>query len=164
MLAINFIWAFFDQTLVRLSNLHEGTLTHSLGEILRLGHKWLCSLLRHISHNLSRKHGWHWQRFVKNYIYMKMATLILYLLHKVFQICYSDHFKPDCEQEWRDICQEFVDSILVAYPGFSGKLKIHLFLHIVDCMKDFGPTSSYCTERYLWTTIAIHVCIFVFPI
>ena len=35
-----------------------------------------------------------------------------------------------------------------AYPELSRKQKIHLFLHVVDSMKAFGPTSSYCTERY----------------
>ena len=46
------------------------------------------------------------------------------------------------------MCKDFVDSVTTAYPELSRKQKIHLFLHVVDSMKAFGPTSSYCTERY----------------
>ncbi len=33
------------------------------------------------------------------------------------------------------------------FPEVSKKLKIHLFLHLTDNMMDFGPTSSFNTER-----------------
>ena len=39
----------------------------------------------------------------------------------------------------------------------SEKLKIHLLLHIVDDMKNFGPAVSFCTERYV-SQFRIHGC------
>ena len=67
---------------------------------------------------------------------------------QVFQLCYCDYYEPDCEEEWRAMCKDFVDSVTTAYPGLSRKQKIHLFIHVVDSIKAFGPTSSYCTKRY----------------
>ena len=46
-------------------------------------------------------------------------------------------------------------------PQFAKRLKVHLILHLVDCIQDFGPASGFNTERYivhnkysykLWTT------------
>ena len=66
---------------------------------------------------------------------------------QVFQLCYCDFYDPNKEGEWRELCTDFVDSITTAYPELSKKQKVHLFMHIIDSMKAFGPTSSYCTER-----------------
>ena len=35
------------------------------------------------------------------------------------------------------------------FPEQLKKLKVHLILHLVDDMKEFGPTASFNTERYV---------------
>ena len=40
-----------------------------------------------------------------------------------------------------------MDAVKQNFPEVSKKLKIHLFLHLTDNMMDFGPTSSFNTER-----------------
>ena len=43
------------------------------------------------------------------------------------------------------------------FPEQLKKLKVHLILHLVDNMKEFGPTASFNTERYVqkWLQFAI---------
>ena len=33
-------------------------------------------------------------------------------------------------------------------PDMLKKLKVHLMLHLVECMEQFGPTSAFNSERY----------------
>ena len=53
--------------------------------------------------------------------------------------------------EWTDVCKRFVDSVAEHRPEMLKKQKIHLMLHYVDCMEQFGPTSSFNSERYSWS-------------
>ena len=60
---------------------------------------------------------------------------------------YCSFYNPASEAQYRQICHNFVDAIRDHMPEMLQKPKIHLMLHIVDNMKDFGPTSAYNTER-----------------
>ena len=33
-------------------------------------------------------------------------------------------------------------------PDLLQKRKVHLLLHLVECMKEFGPTAGFNTEKY----------------
>ena len=52
------------------------------------------------------------------------------------------------ECEYKDICQDYVDTSRKYMPEYSKRLKNHLLLHLIDSMINFGPTSSFSTERY----------------
>ena len=41
-----------------------------------------------------------------------------------------------------------MDAITEHLPEFKQKLKVHLMLHLVDDIIDFGPTSAFNTERF----------------
>ena len=41
-------------------------------------------------------------------------------------------------REYEELCQEFVDSAKKYCPELLQKVKVHLLLHLVDCMVDFG--------------------------
>lgn len=47
----------------------------------------------------------------------------------------------------KDICKNFVEVISANFEDLCKKPKIHLILHLADCMVDFGPTSGFNTER-----------------
>lgn len=66
---------------------------------------------------------------------------------QVFKITYCDYCIESKEDEYRRICKNFVDAVKQNFPELIKKLKIHLFLHLTDNMMDFGPTSSFNTER-----------------
>lgn len=66
----------------------------------------------------------------------------------MFKLAYCDYCVEDKESEYKEICKDFVDKILQYLPELGKKLKVHLILHLVDDMMDFGPTSSFNTERY----------------
>ena len=74
-------------------------------------------------------------------VYLCLDQYHLKTPKQVFQLCYCNFYNPDSEEDWRALCTDFVDSITTAYPELSKK-------HVVDSMKAFGPTLSYCTERY----------------
>ncbi len=69
------------------------------------------------------------------------------ILIQVFKITYCDLSVESRESEYQRVCKEFVDAVKQHFPELSKKLKIHLFLHLTDNMMDFGPTSSFNTER-----------------
>ena len=68
---------------------------------------------------------------------------------QIFKIAYSDYFDPTKADEWNQICQEFVTAVQQCQPDMLNKQKVHLMLHLVECMKEFGPTSSFNSERYV---------------
>ncbi|KAL5502825.1 hypothetical protein EMCRGX_G009660 [Ephydatia muelleri] len=67
---------------------------------------------------------------------------------KVFQIAYSKFFAPSLSDEWRCLCQTFVNTVKQHMPHLLQKQKVHLMLHLVECMHDFGPTSAFNAERF----------------
>lgn len=60
---------------------------------------------------------------------------------------YCDNFWESNESKCKEICKEFVQAIKDNFPEYAKKVKIHLILHLVDCMISFGPTSAFNTER-----------------
>ena len=65
----------------------------------------------------------------------------------MFQIAYVTPFYTRNVPEYRRVCVEFVQAVKVAYPEMLRKQKIHLFLHLVENMVDFGASSAFNTER-----------------
>lgn len=50
------------------------------------------------------------------------------------------------------VCEAFVQCINANFPDVKKKVKVHLILHLTQSMTDFGPTSTFNTERH-------HTCI-----
>lgn len=46
------------------------------------------------------------------------------------------------------MCKMFVDVVSQHRPNMLKKQKVHLMLHLVECMEQFGPTSAFNSERY----------------
>ena len=64
---------------------------------------------------------------------------------QVFQIACCDFFEFPKAEAWNQICADFVHSDRDFMPEMLRKQKVH---YIVQCMQDFGPSSSFCTERF----------------
>eukprot|EP00731_Ephydatia_muelleri_P019452 Em0012g277a len=73
--------------------------------------------------------------------------LVLLYYTKVFEMTYCSYFTPSRAAEWNSICDMFVQAVKIHMPEMLQKQKVHLFLHIVPCMLQFGPTSAFCAER-----------------
>eukprot|EP00731_Ephydatia_muelleri_P019481 Em0012g306a len=74
---------------------------------------------------------------------------------KVFQIAYSKFFAPSLSDEWRCLCQTFVNTVKQHMPHLLQKQKVHLMLHLVECMHDFGPTSAFNAESTFDTYVRL---------
>ena len=64
--------------------------------------------------------------------------------------------------QYRAVCQGFVNSIETHLPEWRKKLKIHLLLHLPDDMLMYGPTAAFNTERYkeeILCILILHSCI-----
>lgn len=64
---------------------------------------------------------------------------VLLSLSKVFCIAYCNYFTEELSTEWEGICVLTAKRCL---PELLMKPKVHL-LHLVSCMKDFGPSSAF---------------------
>ena len=77
-----------------------------------------------------------------------LCTCVLpFLIHKVFRLAYCLPLTSDDLDQFREICKMFVQSTQLYMPEFKSRLKVHLILHLVDCMEEFGPPSCFNTER-----------------
>lgn len=89
-----------------------------------------------------------------SYVCLRLCTSITSCLFlsfwKVFQIVYCLPFTPSKYDDYKDICEQFVTSVANYMPQFSKRLKVHLLLHLVDDMIQFGPASCFNTERYMY--------------
>ena len=85
-------------------------------------------------------------------------TINVGLFRQVLKICYCDQFSAENESIYRYICTSFIESVKKCVPEQLKKLKVYLILHLVDDMKEFGPTASFNTERYVqkWVIFSIH--------
>ena len=94
--------------------------------------------------------------------YKALAQIALYLLgpylspeevavwvalSKVFIMCYSGHYDITKKTQCQALCYDFVRKATSVFPELKRKLKIHLFLHLPECLEKFGPTSCYSAER-----------------
>ena len=68
---------------------------------------------------------------------------------QVFRIAYCDLYEPSKEEECTEICSKFVEAVYQHKSEMMKKQKVHLILHLVECMNRFGPTSSFNSERYV---------------
>ena len=65
----------------------------------------------------------------------------------MFKIAYCNYYDPSMRDEWSSVCKEFVDTVSRCQPNMLKKQKVHMMLHLVDCMEEFGPTSAFNSER-----------------
>jgi len=68
---------------------------------------------------------------------------------QVFKIAYCQPVLLSRYNEYKQTCEDFVQTIHEHFPEFKSKVKIHLILHLPDNMIDFGPTSAFSTERWV---------------
>ena len=64
-------------------------------------------------------------------------------------MAYCEHFPESDYLQCKKIFQDFVNVVGVHFPEFTKKVKIHLLLHLADCMMDFDPTCAFNTERFV---------------
>ncbi|KAL5509435.1 hypothetical protein EMCRGX_G004809 [Ephydatia muelleri] len=72
---------------------------------------------------------------------------VLLALSKVFRIAYCDFFDPAEADTLHQICVGFVHTVRDFMPSLLRKQKVHYFLHLVESMQDYGPTSAFSAER-----------------
>ena len=65
----------------------------------------------------------------------------------VFRIAYCLPISESNEHSYQLQCQEFLRVAKECQPDLLQKRKVHLLLHLVECMKEFGPTAGFNTER-----------------
>lgn len=70
------------------------------------------------------------------------------LSSQVFRVTYCQKFSLSSRDEYQRVCEGFVSSVKEHFPHLQKKVKIHRLLHLIDNIVDFGPTSSFNTERY----------------
>lgn len=76
-----------------------------------------------------------------------MRAFILFLW-QIFHMAYSGSFQTELTDGYKETCHSFVEGIKECYPALLQKLKVHLLLHLVDCMVQYGPAVCFNTERY----------------
>eukprot|EP00731_Ephydatia_muelleri_P038964 Em1013g2a len=82
---------------------------------------------------------------------------VLLALSKVFRIAYCDFFDPAEADTLHQICVGFVHTVRDFMPSLLRKQKVHYFLHLVESMQDYGPTSAFSAERYICTSVCVCV-------
>ena len=68
------------------------------------------------------------------------------LFHILLQ-AYCLPFSDDTVEEYQLVCQIFVDATHEHKPQLHKKQKIHMLLHLVECMREIGPCSEFNTEK-----------------
>ena len=67
----------------------------------------------------------------------------------MFKIAYCEYYDPSKFSEWNQMCKDFVVAVSENQPAMLKRQKVHLMLHLVECMDQFGPTSAFNCERYI---------------
>ena len=65
----------------------------------------------------------------------------------MFQLAYCAFFKPAIYEQYQELCQILVNDIKLYMPQLLQKQKVHMILHLVESMKEFGPSSAFSAER-----------------
>ena len=60
---------------------------------------------------------------------------------QLFQIAYCEFFEASKATEWQSVFKQ------QHMPSLLQKQKIHMILHVVECMKELGPSSAFSAER-----------------
>ncbi|KAL5479645.1 hypothetical protein EMCRGX_G023196 [Ephydatia muelleri] len=71
---------------------------------------------------------------------------VLLALSKVFHIAYCDFFDPTEANAWQQIYIDFVHSVRTFMPKQLHKQKVRYLLHLVERMKNYGPSSAFSAE------------------
>ena len=66
---------------------------------------------------------------------------------QVLRIAYCLQFREEDEPVFQQVCEDFLQTVREHSPDLLTKVKVHMLLHLVESMKNFGPTSAFCTER-----------------
>eukprot|EP00731_Ephydatia_muelleri_P037838 Em0575g5a len=74
-------------------------------------------------------------------------TEVWFALSKVFKFVYCDTFLPEMVDVYKSQCLAFTHAVERNCPELRRKLKIHILLHLPDDMLQFGPASTFNTER-----------------
>ena len=69
-------------------------------------------------------------------------------LQQVFRIIYCQPLLQGNIDEYRDICQNFVNELTMSYPEHGQRVNVHLLLHLAGNIMDFSHPSCYNTERF----------------
>ncbi|KAL5503578.1 hypothetical protein EMCRGX_G010549 [Ephydatia muelleri] len=64
----------------------------------------------------------------------------------VSHIAYCDFFDPTEANAWQQICIDFVHSVRTFMPKLLHKQKVRYLLHLVERMKNYGPSSTFSAE------------------
>lgn len=75
-----------------------------------------------------------------------MHTMYIIFI-QVFRIAYCDLYEPSKDDEFSMICHDFVEAVHQYRAEMLKKQKVHLMLHLVKCINQFGPCSSFNSER-----------------
>ena len=70
-------------------------------------------------------------------------------------IAYCLQLVPADMDAHRETCKAFVECTKLYMPDYAHRLKVHLLLHLVDCIIEFGPPSSFNTERFFLTLLFV---------
>ena len=92
---------------------------------------------------VTKQYGWLSQRWERKNLEMSAQWLCM----QVFKITYCDFYDPSKASGWKGICEAFVNAVSQHKPSMLKKQKVHLILHLVECMELFGPNSSFNSER-----------------
>ena len=77
------------------------------------------------------------------------------LLLQVFRIAYCQSYRHSAMHENQQVCINFMHAVKEAFPELQKKVKVHLFLHLAQDMRDFGPTSTFSAGRYGYVEVFI---------
>ena len=80
-------------------------------------------------------------------MYLKVVLFSMY--DQVFRIAYCIPFQEADEAQCQEVCQQFLLTVRECQPELLQKRKVHLLLHLVECMREYGPTASFNTERWV---------------
>ena len=58
----------------------------------------------------------------------------------------ANFFDPTEANAWQQICIDFVHSVRTFMPKLLHKQKVRYLLHLVERMKNYGPSSTFSAE------------------
>ena len=93
---------------------------------------------------MNRVVGYYSHRYVAR---LDVTHVLVHVFLQVFRIAYNNRIAKNDIEHHKEMCRKFVEAAALYMPEFSRRLKVHLILHLVDCIADFGPATCFSTER-----------------
>eukprot|EP00731_Ephydatia_muelleri_P021815 Em0014g406a len=62
-------------------------------------------------------------------------------------IAYAKSYNRHLKEQWKSVCQNFIDSVKVHFLNLLRRPKMHLILHLIESFEQYGPTSAFSAER-----------------